>query len=213
MLGSEYPCTLANTKLTEIKLALDLSWHDSISSDKINLGLGFYGRSFQLIGPGCYQPGCPGPFKGGANPEPYTANSSTISYREIIDIIAVNALKKKTRSSMSPEADQWVSYDDQDVFQAKIKFADDQGLDGLLIWSLDEDTSQLDALSGVMYPRTLGSIRANAKGADNRETSGTVDCRVTSCGTTRCNTGEVHMTDRRCDGDGNESSSLSPRLV
>lgn len=204
---------LAHTNLTEIKLALDLYWRNSISPDKINLGLGFYGRSFQLTDPGCYQPGCL--FKGGANPGPCTANSGTLSYREIMDVIAENTLtpyydKEDQVKYITWDSDQWVSYDDQDTFQAKIKFANDQGLGGLLIWSLDQDTAQLDALSGVIYPKTLGSIGAQAEGADNWENAGAGDCRVTSCGTTGCSVGEVHMTDQRCDGDGHESSLCCP---
>ena len=56
--------TLAHTNLTEIKLALDLFWRNDVPAAKLNLGLGFYGRSFQLADPSCYQPGCL--FKGGA---------------------------------------------------------------------------------------------------------------------------------------------------
>ncbi|KAK6210497.1 hypothetical protein LQW54_006105 [Pestalotiopsis sp. IQ-011] len=56
---------LAHTNLTEINAALDLFWRNSINPSKINLGIGFYGRSFQLSDPACSQPGCP--FKGGAD--------------------------------------------------------------------------------------------------------------------------------------------------
>lgn len=56
---------LAHTNLTEINAALDLFWRNSIDPSKINLGIGFYGRSFQLSDPACWQPGCP--FKGGAD--------------------------------------------------------------------------------------------------------------------------------------------------
>lgn len=108
--------------------------------------------------------------------------------------------------------DQWVSYDDKDTFQAKIKFANGQGLGGLLIWSLDQDTSQLDALAGVIYPKSLGSIGAEADGANNWENSADSggDCRVTDCGTTGCNAGESHMTDVVCDGHGKKNSICCP---
>lgn len=204
---------LGHTNLTEIKLALDLYWRNSISPDKINLGLGFYGRSFQLTDPGCYTPGCL--FKGGANPGPCTANSGTLSYREIMDVIADNTLtpyydKVAQIKYITWDSDQWVSYDDQDTFQAKIKYANEQGLGGLLVWALDQDTLQLDALSAVIYPKALGSIGAEAEGVNNWETLGASDCRVTACGTTGCSTGEVHMTDQRCDGKGQESSLCCP---
>jgi chitinase len=56
---------LAHTNLTEIEEALDLFWRVGVDPSKINLGVGFYGRSFQLSDSSCWQPGCP--FKGGAS--------------------------------------------------------------------------------------------------------------------------------------------------
>lgn len=35
----------AHTNLTEIKQSLDLLWRNNIDPAKVNLGLGFYGRS------------------------------------------------------------------------------------------------------------------------------------------------------------------------
>jgi len=57
---------LAHTNLTEINQALDLFWRNNVPANKLNLGLGFYGRSFQLSDPSCYTPGCL--FKGGGAP-------------------------------------------------------------------------------------------------------------------------------------------------
>lgn len=58
----------AHTNLTEIKQAFDLFWRNSVPPNKLNLGIGFYGRSFQLSDPSCYTPGCN--FLGGASPGP-----------------------------------------------------------------------------------------------------------------------------------------------
>ncbi|GAP90626.2 putative glycoside hydrolase family 18 protein [Rosellinia necatrix] len=204
---------LAHTNLTEIKLALDLYWRNSIPANKLNLGLGFYGRSFQLSDPGCSMPGCL--FKGGASPGPCTQNSGTLSYREIMDVISTNGLtpyydKTNQVKYVTWGGDQWVSYDDQETFQAKIKLANEMGLGGVLIWSLDQDTAQLDALAGVIYPKSLGAIGAAAEGADNWEQAGGGDCRVTDCGTTGCRTGEVLMFTQQCDGKGHQSSICCP---
>ena len=204
---------MAHTNLTEINEALDLYWRNDIPAGKVNLGLGFYGRSFQLTDPSCYKPGCL--FKGGGSPGVCSDSSGTLTYREIMQIIdqyslepyydQVDEVKYVTWNS-----DQWVSYDDKDTFQAKIDFANKAGLGGLLIWALDQDTAQLDALAGVIYPERLGSIGAEAEDADNWANEGGGDCRVTDCGTTGCGTGEVHMTDQRCDGDGVQSSLCCP---
>ncbi|KAH8195218.1 hypothetical protein TruAng_010618 [Truncatella angustata] len=132
---------LAHTNLTEIGLALDLYWRNEIDPEKLNLGFGFYGRTFQLSDPTYYKPGCP--FSRGASPGPCTKNSGTLAYREIIDIIKENDLKPYYDEEHQVKyivwnQNQWASYDDEDTFQAKIDFANERGLGGLLIWSLDQ---------------------------------------------------------------------------
>ena len=44
--------------LTEINQSLDLLWRNNINPAKVVMGLGFYGRSFQLASPSCTAPGC-----------------------------------------------------------------------------------------------------------------------------------------------------------
>lgn len=103
----------AHTNLTEIKLAMDLFWRNGVKADKLNLGLGFYGRSFQLSDPTCYQPGCQ--FKGGASPGPCSQNSGTLTYREIKDIVTNKKLKpyydkENAVKYITWNEDQWVSF-------------------------------------------------------------------------------------------------------
>ena len=78
--------------MTEIKEALDLLWRNHVPAKKLNLGLGFYGRSFQLADPGCAKPGCN--FKAGASPGSCTKNSGTLSYKEITEINDQKKLKQ-----------------------------------------------------------------------------------------------------------------------
>lgn len=110
---------LAHTNLIEINKALDLLWRNGVEAEKVNMGLGFYGRSFQLADPSCSQPGCP--FKGGASLGPCTANSGTLSYFEIMDIIEQNKLtpyydKEHGVKYVTWGGDQWVSFDDFETF-------------------------------------------------------------------------------------------------
>ncbi|EXL39917.1 hypothetical protein FOCG_17516 [Fusarium oxysporum f. sp. radicis-lycopersici 26381] len=44
--------------LTEIDLTLDLLWRNNIQSDKVILGMGFYGRAFSVQSGTCTKPGC-----------------------------------------------------------------------------------------------------------------------------------------------------------
>lgn len=82
---------LAHTNLTEIDLALDLYWRNSVPPDKIVMGLGFYGRSFQLQDASCWKPGCA--FAGAGAQGPCTATAGILSYKEITDIISKTGAK------------------------------------------------------------------------------------------------------------------------
>ena len=193
---------LAHTNLTEIKQALDLFWRNDVKPDKLNLGVGFYGRSFQLSDPSCSQPGCL--FRGGASPGPCTENSGTVSYNEIMNVVDQYSLspqydKENAVKYVTWNSDQWVSYDDQETFQQKIKFANNLGLGGLLIWALDLDTPQLDALQGLIYPKKLGDFSQGADTEDNWNDAPAGDCRTTECGTTSCRPGEIKITEQWCD--------------
>ena len=57
----------AHTNLTEIEQSIGLFQRVGVPLDRIVLGLGFYGRSFQLSDASCTKPGCPfnGPAPGG----------------------------------------------------------------------------------------------------------------------------------------------------
>jgi GH18 family chitinase len=68
----------AHTNLTEIKSALDLMWRAGVDPSRVVLGVGFYGRSFTLKDPSCYEPGCP--FSTGGNEGPCTKTSGVLSY-------------------------------------------------------------------------------------------------------------------------------------
>lgn len=192
---------LAHTNLTDIDDALNLLWRNDITAGKVNLGLGFYGRSFQLADPSCYQPGCL--FKGGAAPGACTDSSGTLSYSEIMDIINKYDLtphyeKESAVKWIRWQGDQWVSFDDFDTFQQKIEFSNALGLGGLLIWAVDLDTVQLDALSGVIYPENLGEKGAQAMEVSNWEGVGPGLCYRTGCGTTGCRPGYLRIERSQC---------------
>lgn len=146
---------MAHTNMTEIKEALNLLWRNHVPAKKLNLGLGFYGRSFQLTDPACSKPGCN--FKGGASPGYCTKQSGILSYKEITEIIDQKELKpqydkKNAVKYIVWDQDQWVSYDDEETFKQKIDFANQLGLGGLLIWAVRN-------LSQPTHPGTLMPLR------------------------------------------------------
>jgi chitinase len=117
----------------------------NIPTDKISMGFGFYGRSFQLADPSCTIPGCP--FTGTAAPGPCSATGGILMYYEIMALLAQNPSLKpvwdktaavKYITFKAPDGSTtWVSYDDADTFKQKVDFANNIGLSGALIWASD----------------------------------------------------------------------------
>lgn len=197
------PYAYAHTNLTEIDLALDLFWRENIDPSKINLGLAFYGRSFELADPSCKTPGCP--FKGPGAQGSCTQTAGILSYREIQNILndaniasfsmydadaAVNYLVYNQTS--------WVSYDDRTTFQQKIDFANNRGLRGLFIWAIDQDTDDFAALKAV----TGKDIAPSIKESDTLGNWDVSSCWITPCGTD-CQQGFVKMAGLNLDRNGN----------
>ncbi|EON97103.1 putative bacteriodes thetaiotaomicron symbiotic protein [Phaeoacremonium minimum UCRPA7] len=144
---------IAHTNLTEIDLALDLFWRNNIEPSKIVLGLGFYGRSFELSSPSCWRPGCE--FSGPGAEGVCTKTAGILSYREISGIIDQTGGGKPYFDEVAAvkymvyNGNSWISYDDADTFKLKIAYANTIGLGGLMIWAIDQDDTRLTALRAV----------------------------------------------------------------
>ncbi|KAH6896525.1 glycoside hydrolase superfamily [Thelonectria olida] len=146
----------AHTNLTEIDDALNLLWRNDISSSKVVLGLGFYGRSFTLSDPDCTKPGCP--FSGGAEAGECTDTSGVLSLQEIKEIIEDNDLDPVLDEDAAVKYitwndDQWVSYDDTETFAMKLKYANSKCLAGTMVWALDLDTVVVDSAIDSLLER------------------------------------------------------------
>ena len=138
------PYIRPHTNLTEIQIGLDLLWRNNIDPANVNMGFGWYGRSFTLADPGCNTPGCI--FSAGGNPGECTKSSGTLSNAEITRIIAANGLtpafdKEAAVKWITWNSNQWVSYDDGETMALKIAAANKWCLGGKLIWSIDQDDS------------------------------------------------------------------------
>ncbi|KAG7139201.1 Chitotriosidase-1 like protein [Verticillium longisporum] len=188
-----------HTNLTEMSLAFDLFWRNDVSAGKLNMGLGFYGRAFQLADPACNKPGCV--FKGGAKKGACSGESGILSYREIMEVIKTKKLKpvhdkKAGVKYITWNTDQWVSYDDKETFKQKKDLAKKLGLGGFLIWAIDQDDDQLSALSAVLDPKPLGDFRFDK--ADDNWTGSNEKCYVSKCGK-GCSPGDIKITEQKCD--------------
>ncbi|KAF8449898.1 hypothetical protein BDZ91DRAFT_702718 [Kalaharituber pfeilii] len=173
----------AHTNLTEIKFALDLLWRNNIEPADVVLGFGFYGCSFQASSPFCTEPGCE--FVQGAQPGSCTNASGILSYAEIkaiqkYDVVETHYVEADAVNYMVYERAQWVSYDDAKTFSQKVDFAKSQCLGGLMIWAIDLDTYDHQALEGLLgRNRNIASDRTYNHQDFGRFTG--EDCYVTEC--------------------------------
>ncbi|OJJ42539.1 hypothetical protein ASPZODRAFT_147179 [Penicilliopsis zonata CBS 506.65] len=139
------PSAHAHTNLTEINEALELLWRNNINPARVNLGLGFYGRSFTMSDPNCMAAGCP--FKSGGHAGTCTGIPGILSAAEITKIIADGA--KVTLDPVAAvqivtwDQDQWVSWDDTKTLTMKLQYANKRCLGGLMVWAIDLDDGTL----------------------------------------------------------------------
>ncbi|RSL67275.1 hypothetical protein CEP53_003068 [Fusarium sp. AF-6] len=93
-------------------------------------------------------------FSGPDDDGPCTGTTGILSYREIQDILSKTGAtsyhdKEAEVRYLVYNGDSWISYDDESTFKAKIEYANKMGLSGLMIWAIDQDDSNLSALSAV----------------------------------------------------------------
>ncbi|KAM0322465.1 hypothetical protein ACHAQA_009534 [Verticillium albo-atrum] len=104
----------AHTNLTEINLGLELLWRNNVNPERVNLGLGFYGRSFTMESPDC--------------------TSGVLSAAEINELIQNGAkqtfYEKEAVQVVTWDSDQWVSWDNPQTLKMKMDFANRRCLGG-----------------------------------------------------------------------------------
>ncbi|KAJ5326544.1 hypothetical protein MYU51_014673 [Penicillium brevicompactum] len=200
---------LGHTNMTEINQALDLLWRNDVPAKKVNMGLAFYARTFELKDKKCKKPGCA--FKHGGKKGACTDTEGILSYNEIVGIIAEDDIKpvydkENAIKYLVWDENQWISYDDQQTFQQKIKMFNEKGLGGLLIWAIDQDTRNLDALRGVLYPKDVIMTDSMKDDTSYWESQHPGDCRTTECGKP-CGPGSIEMDTFKCPDGGDKGDS------
>lgn len=139
------PVVRSHTNIKEIEGALELFLRDGVPSQKLVLGLAYYGRAFQLADPSCNRVDCK--FIGPAKAGPCTESPGTLAWFEIRDIIeSRKAEPVYDADSMSKiltfNSDQWVAYDDDETLILRQNFAGENCLLGTMIWSIDQGIDQ-----------------------------------------------------------------------
>lgn len=119
-------------------MGLDLLWRAGVKPAKVILGLGWYGRSFTLSDPSCNKPNGVCQFSGGALAGQCSNASGILTLQEINGVIDYNGVKPVWDKDamvkwITWDDNQWVSYDDDDTFEQKRKFANSRCLGGTMV--------------------------------------------------------------------------------
>ncbi|KAJ6503678.1 hypothetical protein C8R45DRAFT_1209318 [Mycena sanguinolenta] len=142
-----------------------------VDPSKINLGIGFYGRSYQLASADCTDPGCP--FAGAAPAGPCSANPGTLMFSEIETIIQSAGAAELVFDEVAAVNIDWVSYDDQQTLAMRLQYANSICLGGTFVWSLDQDDNSYTALSALWSDVTANNASFSFGGDQ---------CTYTGCG-------------------------------
>ena len=114
------------TNASEILSGLTPLWFAGVSPEKVNLGLAYYGRTYTLSSPSCFDTNCA--FSDAGRPGKCTNYPGILSNMEIQDLIQTKGLKPK----LYPDAmvkqivydeDQWAGYDDEETYAMKRNLA------------------------------------------------------------------------------------------
>lgn len=147
------PYLQGHTNITEIEQGLDLLWRNGVGPNNVVMGFAFYGRSFTMSSPACSKPGCT--FSTSGQPGTCTGTGGILSYSEIksrnnsLDVSTFYDPKTTVKYNVY-NGNQWISYDDEQSFIDKKKYLTSRCLGGLMIWAIDQDTQNHDALQGLL---------------------------------------------------------------
>lgn len=117
-------------------------WFDKLDPAKVNLGLAYYGRGYTLSDKACNYMGCS--FSGPSKPAACTNFEGVMSNREIKRLIKDKSLTPTLIDGAQVKQitwdDQWIGYDDDETFAAKVRTANSLCMGGTMIWSIDFDS-------------------------------------------------------------------------
>lgn len=127
---------------------------------KTVLGVPLYGRAFSLMNPNSNRMGAPA--KDTSFQGPFTREDGFLGYNEICmenekaEAPWTNEWEEEHAAPYMFRGDSWLSYDNERSLQLKAEYAYDQGLAGVMTWSIDTDDF-LGVCNGPRFPllRTL----------------------------------------------------------
>ena len=129
---------------------------------KTVMGVPFYGRSYRLLTPSKNALGAP--TKEESFQGPYTREDGFLGYNEVCeeqmdkDHPWTYKWEENIKAPYMFRGDRWVSFDDEKSLRLKANFAFDEGLAGVMVWSIDTD--DFNGVCGTKYPLLRSLNRA-----------------------------------------------------
>ncbi|KAF5360156.1 hypothetical protein D9758_011368 [Tetrapyrgos nigripes] len=143
------PVSNPHTSMLDIQDAARLYVRAGVDLGKVNLGLAYYGRSYQLADASCSGYNCT--MLGGGFPGDCTQASGILAQFEIEDLLqsGIQATHdSKTETYWFDTQGSLVTFDQQDTWNVKQQFAETSCFGGTFAWSLDQRTDDLTDGSG-----------------------------------------------------------------
>lgn len=129
-------------------------WFDSLNPAKINFGLAMYGRGYTLADASCNSMGCS--FAEASKPGVCTGFDGVLSLVEIKNLLKEKGWTSRYNSDALMKelvnGDQWIGYDDEETFAAKLAWADSRCFGGSMVWGIDYGVGAVGGSEGnVVY--------------------------------------------------------------
>ncbi|KAF7339160.1 Glycoside hydrolase [Mycena venus] len=159
------PVTNPHTSILDMHDSASLYVRAGINLNIVNLGMAYYGRTFQVASSSCVGYNCT--MTGGGSPGSCTSTPGILAQLEIeslLDTGIVPTLDKSTQTYWFDKSGSLITFDQQDTWAAKTTFAQTTCFGGTFIWSLDQVTSN---------PGDGGGSLGSSSGAGSGQGSGT----------------------------------------
>ncbi|KAI8197977.1 Mutanase, partial [Colletotrichum sp. SAR 10_65] len=183
--------TRAMSDKSVIDTALNFLTNAGVPHTQINLGIGFFGRTYTLSDKSCTGPGCAASGFGVAGK--CTGQPGFLSYDEISSELAIDdgMVDDKTGINYLSYGDsQWISFEDRDSIIEKVKYAKSKGLLGVAVWAIDLDNDDHSLLNATLYPGGLGSLSLTT-GTNHDDSSNYTNVEISACAWSDCTTSTI----------------------
>ena len=108
--------------------------------EKLIIGLATYGRSFTLTSP-TLATGMNAPSSGGGKAGEFTRESGFLAFYEVCELLKSGTARyiwdDEQKVPYAVAGDQWVGFDDERSLREKLKWINDNGYGGAMVWTVD----------------------------------------------------------------------------